>query len=314
MNNDGKYLEGVVKLIERSLNTESKIEQNVQMPVLTSKIGATTECDIVITTGVYPRQTITIIEVQDRTKKPALNDFRGWQKKLEQVGAQHLICVSKEGFTESEIELACQSGNTIRLMKITSLDVDTIPMDFFEFKGFRYTDFEMKLIHEPALQLSMKDVKRLKVDTSELRERMSFPLNDKRFSLDGETTFSMYDICKSNSDFKEGIESGISRIDFISDENPLYYVIHGKFIRTKLTLEYSWWNEYAIVPASLLSYDQHGFGPLAWLLEAGYNSKKGFIGFKIPVVKNPNGDGYILKQVLMDTPQDQTYEISIISE
>ena len=77
MKNDGKYLEGLVKLIERSISPGAKVEQNVQMPILTSKIGATTECDLVITAGDYPRQTVTIVEVQDRTNKPALNDFRG---------------------------------------------------------------------------------------------------------------------------------------------------------------------------------------------------------------------------------------------
>lgn len=314
MKNDGKYLEGIVKLIERSLNPGAKIEQNVQMPILTSKTGATTECDIVITVGAFPRQTVTIVEVQDRTRKPTLNDFRGWQKKLEQVDSQHLICVSKKGFTESVTELASQSGNTIRLVKITSLDVETIPLDFFEIKPFRYTDFEMKLTHEPALHLSTKEAKQLKVDMSKLKERMSFPLNDKRFSLDGETVVSIYDICKSNTEFKEGMKKGVSRLDFNDDKSPLYYVIEGKFISTKLTLKYSWWYEHAIIPASMLSYDQHGFGSLAWLIEAGYNSKKGYVGFKMPVIKNPSSEGYILEHLQMDTPPNQTYEIGFIIE
>ena len=77
MKTDGKYLERLVYLIEKSLDPEAKVEHDVNLPVLTSTIGATRQCDIVITQGTPPRETVTIIEVQDRTSKPPRNDFGG---------------------------------------------------------------------------------------------------------------------------------------------------------------------------------------------------------------------------------------------
>ncbi len=50
-NNDGKYLEKLVQLIEKSIDPNAIIDHDVQMPILTSQIGATTQCDVVIKTG-----------------------------------------------------------------------------------------------------------------------------------------------------------------------------------------------------------------------------------------------------------------------
>lgn len=66
MAKDGKQLEQLVHLIEKSIEPNAQVEHNVQMPILNSRIGATTQCDIVIRTGTPPRQTITLVEVQDR--------------------------------------------------------------------------------------------------------------------------------------------------------------------------------------------------------------------------------------------------------
>lgn len=71
--------------------------------------------------GQPPRQTISIIEVQKRGKKPDINTFGGWLKKKEEVGSQHLICVSEKGFPKSIIEEAERIGPTIRLMTIKNL-------------------------------------------------------------------------------------------------------------------------------------------------------------------------------------------------
>src|SRR5882757_4539567 len=90
--NDGKYFEKIVHLLEQSLDPESKVEHDVKLPILHSPSGETAQCDIVITSGKKPRETLTLIEVQDRSSKVKPNDFRGWLKKVEEVGAQHLIC------------------------------------------------------------------------------------------------------------------------------------------------------------------------------------------------------------------------------
>ena len=59
---DGKYLEQLVEIIERSIDSDATIERDVLMPILNSKGGYKTQCDIVITKGTVPRITKTIIK------------------------------------------------------------------------------------------------------------------------------------------------------------------------------------------------------------------------------------------------------------
>lgn len=113
MMNDGSFLERLVQLIEQSIAPDAHIQRNVKLPNLGSKSGATTECDIVIRNGPPFRETVTIVEVKDRERPVDINMFRGWQQKLEDVGAQHLYCVSRKPFPESIKEKAALSGNTI---------------------------------------------------------------------------------------------------------------------------------------------------------------------------------------------------------
>jgi hypothetical protein len=82
-------VEYMVGLLERSLNPDSVVQQNVHLPDLTSNIGTTRECDILITTGKAPRETKIIVEVQNRKAKVDINMFQGWVSKMQNVGAQH---------------------------------------------------------------------------------------------------------------------------------------------------------------------------------------------------------------------------------
>jgi hypothetical protein len=101
MVNDGTFLEKLVQLIEQSLALDAIVERNVKLPILDSRIGATAQCDIVILTGKPPRETLTIVEVQDREKPVDINMFRGWQQKLQDVGAQHCIVYPDKPFRKA---------------------------------------------------------------------------------------------------------------------------------------------------------------------------------------------------------------------
>jgi hypothetical protein len=136
MVNDGTFLEKLVQLIEQSLALDAIVERNVKLPILNSRIGVIAQCDIVIRTGKPPRETLTIVEVQDREKPVDINMFRGWQQKLQDVGAQHLYCVSRQTFPESIKEKASLSGNTIKLITLKELDTDQIPLTFFKMSFF----------------------------------------------------------------------------------------------------------------------------------------------------------------------------------
>ena len=122
-----KLKEKIVTIIERHLEHDAVVERDRNLPVLTSKSGRTRQCDVVITEGAKPRQTISIVEVQDRGSKPTINDFEGWVTKMRQVGAQHLICVSEQGFPSSIEERADELGPTIRLLTLKQLEEHSSP-------------------------------------------------------------------------------------------------------------------------------------------------------------------------------------------
>src|SRR5256885_750560 len=80
-----KTVEKVVALLEKSLDPEARVLHNVKLPSLAT--GHEEQCDVVIETGQVPRVTRTIVEVQNRNEQVKPNDFRGWCKKREEVGA-----------------------------------------------------------------------------------------------------------------------------------------------------------------------------------------------------------------------------------
>lgn len=141
-NPNWKLREKVVAIIEQHLGPDAKVEHDVDLPVLKSKKGRTRQCDIVITQGQKPRQTISIAEVQKRDSKPDINTFNGWVEKKNEVGAQHLLCISEIGFPDSIQERAEELGPTIRLLTIKQLEETgwPIPTTFFstEMKRVRY--------------------------------------------------------------------------------------------------------------------------------------------------------------------------------
>lgn len=310
MSSDGISFEKLVQLIEQSINPEAKVEHDVQMPILTSQKGATTQCDVVITTGNPPRETITIIEVQDRDSKPAANDFRGWQQKLDDVGAQHLICVSRKGFTESEIERASQSGNRIRLVTLSELDTESIPLNFFEMY-FDFENFDIKPIGDVALTLSGSDQKKYGIEEKASIGKKDDILNEKLFSEDKKEIVSLYDLCKKYVTPQKEIDSGKNRLEFLQDQNHIFYLIDGHFVRCELKFEYEWIYEHVHIPASILAYEQNEFGTLVWVLKAGYESKNGYVGFSIPVTKLEDGSGYEMKGFEVKAPSEQIFEFTL---
>lgn len=123
-----KFIEKVVTIIERYIAPTAKVRRNVFLPVLKNKTRRPRQCDIVIEDGKAPRQTISIVEVQDQGTKPEIGEFHGWIKKMQEVGAQHLICVSELGFPDSIQKEADEIGPTVRLLTLKKLEKGEWPL------------------------------------------------------------------------------------------------------------------------------------------------------------------------------------------
>lgn len=115
-----RLVEEVVALLEQSITPSANVEHNIWLPVIGKQRRR--QCDVVITSGDQPRQTVAIVEVQKRNRKPDINTFHGWHRKMQEVGAQHLICVSTKGYPKSIIEeVALTIGPSVKLLTLAEL-------------------------------------------------------------------------------------------------------------------------------------------------------------------------------------------------
>ncbi len=298
MSKPGDDLEKIVEIIERSIFPTAKIEQNVFLPILTSVEGHTAQCDIVIRNGNPPRETLTLVEVQDRNSKVDINTFRGWLGKIDDVGAQHLVCVSRKEFPSSIKEKVSQQGSKIFLVTLKELSPERIPLEFIRFI-FQYRHLDIKAIKNLRPFVAPGQIEKLGL------KPMAHNLYDKAWSLDGRNMISLIDICKGKINPEEstsgasGYIEGVDSLSFnLIDSEELFYVHNGEFVRIGLECEFEWGFEYAKTPMSVASYEQDKHGALAWLFEVTHNSKNGSVSVKLPVVKLDNGNYEILDSII----------------
>lgn len=122
MSNDlnWKQAENITALIERAISPDAHVQTNVHLPVIGT--NRTRQCDVVIYFGKPPRQTIAIVEVQKRKRKPDITTFHGWVRKMQEVGAQQLFCVSALGYPRSIIDdVQTRIGPTVKLLTLKDL-------------------------------------------------------------------------------------------------------------------------------------------------------------------------------------------------
>ena len=174
-----QVVEEVAGLLEKSLTPFAEVRRNVKLPV----IGKTRrrQCDVVITYGSPPRQSVTIVEVQKRARKPDINTFHGWCRKMQEVGAQHLICVSMRGYPNSIIdEVATRHGPTVRLLTLNELRNPEMP-------GFAFTS--PFLLHRQPHFTFEKIGPDVKLEDSPAERSVEFSSSDKVFTLDDSAEF-----------------------------------------------------------------------------------------------------------------------------
>ncbi len=308
MNNNWKEIERLVQLIEMSISPGASVVHNVNLPILSSRSGATAQCDIVIKEGNPPRETVSIVEVQNRGKRVNINDFRGWKQKLQDVGAQHLICVSRQSFPESIKEQAQLSGSSIRLVTLGTSEIENIPLDFFRVH-FSYHNFEVTALHGFKATASKSCV------PTQARDRFTahhtLGVNDRVFSLDRGSLISAYILCKDMYEIPDGAVSGRGRLVFELDKEPAIYLHQGDNVfRIGLEYEFDWVDEVTSIPVSTLSYEQNDAGVLAWVIEATYDSPKGRISIKIPTSKAEGG--YAVPGVMTELPPNVVLDIEFV--
>lgn len=305
MDSDWKYMEKVVCLIEKSINKTSEVLHNQNLPVINppSSSGRTRQCDVIIRSKSLRRETLTIVEVQNRNSKVDINTFNGWLEKLKEVGAQHLICVSKLDFPESIKEKAEVLGATVMLIKLQNEQDDTqIPMPLMSSLS-KYSCFELKEITGLEISFCKESLNDSGLSLVDLE---SVPLkgNDLIFSHDQLNKTSFHELSKNHIEKSNLGLSSLTTSKFSHDVNfDLFFVCNNKFIKLKqLDYQFDWCHkEYELIP-TYMSYEQLGDGKLAWVLDFTFNKDGSKFSIQMPFTCD--GDGLELSHLNAETNRD----------
>ena len=264
--------EKLVTIIERHVGANAEVHRDVRLPILGSRIRRKAQCDVVIIEGEGARKTISIVEVQKRGRKPEINDFRGWLKKMRDVGAQHLICVSEAGFPDSIEEEADDAGPTVRLVTFQQLEDGDWPINPFHLSDELDV---VEYIRLPGMQMEGEHL----MATDPNRDPSELPdPHEKMFRVQGDKLVSATDLMDwhlfgspeniaalpKNKQITLGVK--FAREDSQGIE---YQDFHGNWVRLRWLLihleleiqsrEVSW---------DAAKYEQRGWGELAWVLRA----------------------------------------------
>jgi hypothetical protein len=290
-----RLIERLVSIIEKAISPVAEVRHNVHLPVLGRPDREPRQCDIVITSGVEPRRTVTIVEVQDRKSKPDINTFHGWVRKMQEVGAQHLICVSALGYPESIVnDVALRYGPTVRLMTLQELEERRLPGLVFE-----------RFLYHRTPSFSFESYGSLKLESKPAdREGIELHSNEPIFSIDeNEELLSLSDLVTqvlkeqvahefANNNTLEPTEY-LAKLSLGSTERALWLHIEGerfKVLGLDVTVKVT--SRIDEIPLSLYSYRQEFYeGELCWASTA--TGKVGDKDVEIHVLFRPNEEGYL---------------------
>ncbi|MFH4822610.1 hypothetical protein WL046_23965 [Vibrio alginolyticus] len=294
----GDDLEKTVELIERSISPSSVIRQNVMMPVLNSQIGRTRQCDVVIESGPEFRRNVTIVEVQDRTSKVNIATFNDWLKKLDEVGANSLICISRKEFPESVKEEARFQGNRVLLVNLKEATPESLPLNFLSF----YVAYEnVSITGIDALSCC---VEKGSIDLASL-DTQAMHSHEKIWSRDKSSNISIVELLspliKELQHDSKGIRKDVATFTFKNDKRlVLYCYINGEYIRVGLNVTVQYVYDNHLLSMVVSSYEQIDHGVLAWFFEIEHETSNGKIKTKVPVTKHGN-DAYKMLDVINST-------------
>lgn len=282
------FKQRVVALLEKALDPAATVEHDVRLPELVG--GGLRQCDVAIYAGTPERQTMTIVEVQKRTSKPDINTFDGWCSKRDKLGAQHLICVSAEGFPKSILESAKRQGNSVRLVTLGELESAQWPIYVTENK-VRVRLVERNVTEAHALpDDSTAEAEELDVVGDEGTEGGRVCINDRWFSfkeiadsLIQRNGLNPYQLEMGSHDFEWGL-SYSSMLVRINRER----VIPAKHLLTVVNLKVA----VLEIPVAMEEYRQEGVpSPLAYTLTGRTNYEGRDVQAKM--VFRPAGDGML---------------------
>lgn len=231
-NKDWQTAEKLTAILEKFITPDSTVEHNKYLPVIGRPERRKRQCDVVITFGSGLRKSVAIVEVQKRDSKPSLTTFHGWIKKMNEVGAQQLICVSKQGYPQSIIDdvKKIYGDKTVTLMNLEEFDYLSNPQKFNMLPIQILINGKFKFL----------EIDRLCLETKPVDPNMQINTNDPMFSIGEESSkLSLNDLgskfidsISSNKEFKYNElvnQTNILDFEINSNDNVFLHHAEGRF-------------------------------------------------------------------------------------
>jgi hypothetical protein len=285
-----KLTERVIHLLEKAISPGSRVLQDIELKDINT--GTPRQFDVVVYSAKPPRDTLSVVEVQDRGRNVTLPMFEGWCRKRESVGAQHLICVSVAGFSDAVKVDAKRQGLAVRLLTLAE------PTNLPPFlRGIPTLSFEMHVVEKRDITPVMPE------NAPDDFERLPrLPINTKNLEVNGKLT-SGFEVCDEYFTSGRVMHSQTAAIDathyvrnyvvpFQKLNHPTFE-IHGDVrvpiieLRVLDTVEHV----SAALNPKLLAYEQVEFsgGVLAWALTGVATYENNEVPVNVVFIQNSDG-------------------------
>lgn len=262
-----RIIEKVAATLEGILAPTAKVRHDIRLPVLGRPNRRPRQCDVVITYGEGLRQLLVIVEVQKRNSKPNINTFHGWLKKMEEVGALSLICVSALGYPQSIIdEVAERFNRTVKLMTLEELENAAGSGQLVMLPWMLLSTPKYKIVEVGPIRLEDPPVD-MQVELQSSEKVFSVGDNTERLSLDELVTNTL-------NEHRSLIERDDATIDlieisFVSEVVDIWFHNNGERFRVAdWTIKIQTWIEkqQRDIPMTQFAYRQETVdGILAWI-------------------------------------------------
>lgn len=293
-NSDWRARERLVAMLEKCLSPDAQIQHDVRLPVLGR--SRTRQCDVVLRFGKAPRDSLTIVEVQKRNRRPDITTFHGWVAKMREVGAQQLICVSSLGYPQSIVdEVATRLGPTVKLLRLEDLA-----------KGATLSPFHLfPNLLETKPKFSVVDLGPLRIEGPVPMFQMQLRLDEQVFSVEAEEQLISLDELIARAlnatdeialppphemaNWSKTVTANIDsshQVKFHHDGKALH--VANLPVSVRITLD----SRLTPIPVHELRYSQESLdGELAWVTRTTLQQQDRQV--EITIVVKPDKDGFL---------------------
>lgn len=291
-----KVTEQVTAILEKFITPDSKVQHNVLLPVVGRPERKPRQCDVVITFGTSPRQTVSIVEVQKRNKKPDIITFHGWYNKMVEVGAQQLICVSKLGYPKSIIdEVKNKYGNTVVLMTLEEFDflknpekVNILPYNIILSPKFDFGEMDRMMLTQ-KVDSDAYNLNTLEKCFSEGNETATRAINE----VVGQWLHRKFTLLELNQ-IHESKNKAIIEFKITKDTKLYFHYKNEKILISQWGFSVHMEVDKEIQPTSVKHYkysQQFSNGSIAWIASTQITVNN--VEHKLDIIFKPNSAGHI---------------------